>query len=211
MKKLVLYIHGQGGTASESAHYQPLFPGREVIGLAYQGTTPWEAGREILGAVTEAKSSYDRILLIANSIGAYFSMNAGIDGLIDRACFISPIVDMERLIRNMMKWANVTEERLKTEGVIATSFGENLSWAYLCYVREHPIKWAAPTRILYGSRDNLTDYETVAAFAKAHHAKLTVMETGEHWFHTEEQMQFLDEWIRACEAEEMNPGTPAQC
>ena len=25
--------------------------------------------------------------------------------------------------------------------------------------------------------------------------RLTVMENGEHWFHTEEQMKFLDEWI----------------
>ncbi len=28
-------------------------------------------------------------------------------------------------------------------------------------------------------------------------AELTVMPNGEHWFHTEEQMQFLDRWITA--------------
>lgn len=27
-------------------------------------------------------------------------------------------------------------------------------------------------------------------------ASLTVMENGEHWFHTEEQMRFLDNWIQ---------------
>ena len=27
-------------------------------------------------------------------------------------------------------------------------------------------------------------------------AGLTDMAGGEHWFHTEEQMQFLDDWIR---------------
>ena len=26
-------------------------------------------------------------------------------------------------------------------------------------------------------------------------ADVTVMKNGEHWFHTEEQMRFLDEWI----------------
>ena len=26
-------------------------------------------------------------------------------------------------------------------------------------------------------------------------ATLTVMKGGEHWFHTEEEMKFLDEWI----------------
>ena len=77
-----------------------------------------------------------------------------------------------------------------------TASGETLFWDYLCYVREHPIRWTAPTRILYGSRDNLTSYETIAAFAEAHGAALTVMEGGEHWFHTEEQMRFLDQWIK---------------
>ena len=28
---------------------------------------------------------------------------------------------------------------------------------------------------------------------------LTVMERGEHWFYTEKQMRFLDDWIRSCE------------
>jgi len=26
-------------------------------------------------------------------------------------------------------------------------------------------------------------------------AELTVMEEGEHWFHTDEQMRFLDNWV----------------
>jgi len=31
---------------------------------------------------------------------------------------------------------------------------------------------------------------------RPHGAELTVMEDGEHWFHTGGQMRFLDEWIR---------------
>ena len=112
------------------------------------------------------------------------------------AFFISPVVDMERLITDMMSWAGVTEEELKTRGTIGTSFGEDLSWEYLCYVREHPTEWTVPTDILYGSRDNLTSLETMTSFARKHNAGLTVMEGGEHWFHTEEQMAFLDKWIR---------------
>ena len=42
---------------------------------------------------------------------------------------------------------------------------------------------------------NLTSHETITAFAKAHGAELTVMDGGEHWFLTDEQMQFLDNWI----------------
>lgn len=198
MKDLVLYIHGKDGSAAESEHYRPLFPGFEIIGLDYQTFTPWETGAEIFAAVTKLKEQYESITLIANSIGAYFSMHAGIDGLIGRAYFISPVVDMERLILDMMHSANVTEERLQAEGVIATDFGEDLSWDYLRYVREHPIRWTVPTEILYGSCDNLTAYETITEFADSHNARLTVMEGGEHWFHTAEQMRYLDDWIRAC-------------
>ncbi|MBR0162172.1 MAG: alpha/beta hydrolase [Oscillospiraceae bacterium] len=195
MNEVVLYIHGKGGCAGESEHYKPLFPECEVIGLDYQTFTPWETGKKIREAVTKLNDEYDSITLIANSIGAFFSMNAGINTMIRCAYFISPVVDMEQLILNMMSWAGVTEKELEEKGVIPTTFGEDLSLNYLCYVREHPVCWTVPTRILYGSQDNLTSYETIAAFAKTHGAELTVMEEGEHWFHTEEQMRFLDNWI----------------
>ena len=102
---------------------------------------------------------------------------------------------MEKLIGNMMMWANVTERELAEKQEIPTNFGETLSWKYLCYVREHPISWRVPTRILYGEHDNLTSLETIYAFAERTGAALIVMPGGEHWFHTDEQMQFLDKWI----------------
>ena len=156
MKNAVTYIHGKGGSAAECEHYKPLFTDYDVIGLDYKTFTPWETGREIHHAVESLKAEYDHIILIANSIGAFFSMSADIDSMIEKAYFISPIVDMERLITDMMTWANVTEEDLKQQGVIYTDFGENLSWDYLCYVGDHPIRWECPTAVLYGSRDKLT-------------------------------------------------------
>ena len=192
----VLYIHGKGGASSESEHYKPLFPECDVIGLDYKTFTPWETGAQIRCAVEKLREEYDSIILIANSIGAFFSMSAGIDLMIGKAYFISPIVDMERLIADMMTWANVTEPELKEKGIVHTDFGEDLSWEYLCYVREHPVAWGAPTSILYGSRDNLTSIDTISAFAYSHNSRLTIMNGGEHWFHTDEQMRFLDEWIK---------------
>lgn len=191
----VLYIHGKGGRALENEHYQPLFPESEVIGLDYQTFTPWETGEEIHSAVAKLKSQYEHVILIANSIGAFFCMNAGIDNMIQQAYFISPIVDMEQLITNMMKWAAVTEQELESKGVVHTEFGEDLSWDYLCYVRNHPIEWRVPTQILYGSQDNLTSFDTIKAFTDKHQTTLTIMDGGEHWFHTDEQMRFLDNWI----------------
>ncbi|MBQ9007986.1 MAG: alpha/beta hydrolase [Clostridia bacterium] len=201
MKKWIVYIHGKGGCASESEHYRPLFPDGEVFGLDYRTFTPWETGAEIHETVERLKAGDDRIILIANSIGAFFSMNAGIDTMIEKAYFISPVVDMEKLITDMMGWANVSEAELRAKGRISTSFGEDLSWEYLSYVRNHPIHWTVPTQILYGSEDNLTSPETIRGFAERHRATLTVMDGGEHWFHTKEQMRFLDDWIRKCEAQ----------
>ena len=156
MKESVLYVHGKCGSAAESERYRPLFPGCEVFGLDYQTSTPWEAGAEICAAAEKLKAEYESIILIANSIGAFFSMNAGIDSMIRKAYFISPIVAMEKLIGDMMQWANVTEAELKSKVVIHTSFGEDLSWEYLRYVREHPIRWSVPTNILYGSKNRVS-------------------------------------------------------
>lgn len=115
--------------------------------------------------------------------------------LVDRALFISPIVDMERLICDMMLWAGVTVTELSEKSQIPTDFGETLSWEYLSYVRSHPVSWSVPTRILYGERDNLTSVRTVSEFAEKTGVSLTVMPGGEHWFHTDEQMRFLDAWV----------------
>ena len=197
MKEAIIYIHGKGGNADEARHYQTHFPGCDIIGFDYKAQTPWEAEEEFPRFFDSvAKSSrHSSISIIANSIGAYFAMCALGDKAIKRAFLISPIVDMEKLITDMMRWANVTEDELRALGEIKTDFGETLSWKYLRYAKEHPILWSIPTHILYGGKDNLTSPSAVSSFALRIGAKLTVMENGEHWFHTEEQMEFLDKWI----------------
>ena len=196
MKRLVIYIHGKGGNAQEAEHYRSLFAGSDVVGFDYKAQNPWEAEREFPLFYDRHSKGYDTVLLVANSIGAYFSMHALAGKGIAGALFISPIVDMEKLIEDMMRRSSVTEAELCTRREIPTAFGETLSWAYLCYVREHPVAWDVPTCILYGGKDNLTSAETVSAFARRIGASLTVMEDGEHWFHTDEQMRFLDGWIK---------------
>lgn len=197
---LVLYIHGKGGNASEAEHYKRLFPNCDVVGLDYRSGTPWAAEEEFSKAYDDLSKDCKHIVLIANSIGAYFAMHAIGDKKIDRAYFISPIVDMEKLICDMINWANVTEKEFKKEGCIKTDFGETLSWEYLCYVRKNPIYWSIPTEILYGENDNLTSKETISDFCAKNNFSLTIMDNGEHWFHTDEQMKFLDHWIKRSEA-----------
>lgn len=212
---LVIYIHGKGGNASEAEHYKKLFADCDVVGFDYKSETPWDFKDEFLNWAEEKFGDYKNVVLVANSIGAYFSMNAisqidadkdkesngnknrqnKITAKISRAFFISPIVNMEKLICSMMLWTGVTEAQLEEKKIISTDFGDDLSWEYLTYVRKTPIQWKIPTEILYGENDNLTSLETVQEFVRTHNANLTVMSGGEHWFHTEEQMKFLDGWI----------------
>ena len=195
MRNLVIYVHGKEGSAEEAKHFQPLFAESDVIGFDYKSQNPWEAKSEFSQFFDLHSKGYDSVILIANSIGAFFSMNALTEKKISQAMFISPIVNMEKLITDMMMWSNVTENELQSKKEIPTEFGETLSWDYLCYVRKHPIEWSIPTCILYGGKDNLTSGETISEFADSVGATLTVMEDGEHWFHTDEQMKFLDDWI----------------
>ena len=195
MKHIMIYVHGKGGSAAEAEHYKALFPEAEVLGFDYRAQTPWEAKAEFPQFFEKQRKQCDRLTLAANSIGAFFSMSSLDETLIDRAYFISPVVDMKNLIENIMLWTGVSERELAEKQEIPTQFGETLSWAYLTYVCGHPVLWQVPTRILYGAHDNLTSLETIRAFAEKTGAELTVMPDGEHWFHTERQMQFLDQWI----------------
>lgn len=102
---------------------------------------------------------------------------------VNKAFFISSIVDMEKVILDMMGWADITEEKLRDEKqLITTGFGETLSWEYLCYVRNHPVNWLVPTCILYGDKDNLTSQETIHKFANDVDAELTIMQNGMLFF-----------------------------
>jgi len=197
MNSIIIYIHGKGGSAAEAEHYKPIFPNDTVIGFDYKSETPWEAQKEFSDYFDAVSKDFEKVFLIANSIGAYFSLCSLGEKKIEKTFFISPIANMEKLIRDMMAWANVTEAELQAKKEIPTAFGETLSWEYLVWVRKHPIKWNIPTEILYGEKDNLQSFDTVNAFAEKFGANVTMMKNGVHWFHTDEQMAFLDQWMQS--------------
>ena len=196
MKNAVIYVHGKDGSANEANHYKQFFnEDYEVIGFDYKSKFPWQAKEEFQKYFDFIIPKYNEILLIGNSIGAYFSMISLSGKQIKKAMFISPIVDMENVILNMMKWENVSEEELEAKKIINTSFGESLLWEYLSYVRKNSIIWDIPTSILYGGKDDITPLKTINNFANKIKANLTIMSDGEHWFHTEEQISFLNNWF----------------
>jgi alpha-beta hydrolase superfamily lysophospholipase len=147
--------------------------------------------------IAYAQSVSKRISIFGCSMGAYFSLLAFRNIPLEQCLFLSPVVDMERLIRNMMVWFGVTEERLEREKENETPIGKTLYWDYFCYVKEHPIdKWDTPTGILYGSDDNITENSVIKAFSERFGCNLQVLEHGEHFFHTETPLAVYRNWLK---------------
>ena len=208
-ESVFLYIHGKMGCKEEAAHFAEIVcpKGYQVLSIDLPGHgertgemerfVPWEVVPELQAVYGSAQQRWKKISLYANSIGAYFSLLALREVRLEKSLFVSPILDMEKLIRDMMGWAGVTQEQLKEAGEILTAFGESLSWKYLTYAIGNRItKWNSPTAILYAGQDHLTARETVDNFAQRFSCTVTVMENREHWFHTEEQLSVLDVWLQ---------------
>ena len=202
-----IFIHGKNGNKEEGEDFANCIcnKGYQVLSIDLPGHgerkgenntfNPWHVIPELKEVMKYAKENWSKIGLRANSIGAWFSMISFQGEHLIKSLFVSPIVDMEKLILDMMKWANVSEEKLEKEQEIETSFGETLSWKYYNFAIEHRIeKWDIPTVVLYGDKVNLTNKATIESFVKKFNCNIKVMEHGEHWFHTSEQMEVLRKW-----------------
>lgn len=203
-----IYVHGKMSHKEEAADFavRAQQSGCQVLSfdLPEHGEregdgTPcdvWHGIRDLEKIYANVQPRWDTVNLYGSSLGAYFGLMAYQNITIGRCLFVSPILDMQALIKNMMKWFKVTPETLEEKGVIPTPMGENLDWAYYSYVKAHPIAtWRAPTFILWASEDNLTQRAVVEQFSERFHCDLTIMEGGEHWFHTQEQLAFLNAWL----------------
>jgi len=152
--------------------------------------------RDLSDIMAYAKEKYDEINLCACSMGAYFSLLAYKNEDIKQCVFLSPVVNMKTIIDNMMLWSNVTENELKEKQEIKTDFGQTLYWDYYEYVKNNPIiSWDKKTHILYGDKDNMQSEDLIKDFSSKFSCDLSVLENGEHYFHTEEQLKFYKEWL----------------
>lgn len=155
----------------------------------------WDGVSDLRTISDYAFANWERVSLYACSIGAYFSLNAYNAMAFEKALFQSPIVDMERLVKNMMLWSGVTEAELESKKEIPSPV-DTLRWDYYQYIISHPItQWNIPTAILYGGKDNLQPEESVRAFAEKFGCSLTVSENSEHPFMAQSDALIVENWL----------------
>lgn len=198
--RVYLYVHGKNGFKEEAAAFADIAcsKGYQVfsVGLPDRGDCkPWEAVPILQEVLNYAKTQWSDISLYAVSIGAWFSILAYGDEELKKCLFVSPVLDMQTLIENIMNWAGVTEDELERKKRIRTDLGETLDHEYYQFSMENPITaWGVPTEILYADNDSLTGRETVERFCENYGCGLNVYKGGEHWFHTKEQLEYLRKW-----------------
>ena len=152
--------------------------------------------KDLKQVIEYAKTKYEEIYLWACSMGAYFSLISYKDEDIKQCLFLSPVVNMKVIIDNMMVWSNTSEKELEEKQEIKTDFGQTLYWDYYKYVKENPIiKWNKQTNILYGNKDNMQEQTIIQDFSNKFNCELSILENGEHYFHTEEQLDYYKNWL----------------
>ena len=157
---------------------------------------PQNVIHDILRVWCYAELEYFNVSLWACSMGAYFSMLAFKEQDFEDIYFLSPVVDMKKIIDNMMEAANVTEEELEEKKEIKTDFGYTLSWDYYKFVKDNPIEdWDKCGFVIYGSKDNMQDLDTIQNFCNESGSTLFVCDEGEHYFHTEEELTFYKDLL----------------
>jgi alpha-beta hydrolase superfamily lysophospholipase len=204
-----IFVHGKKSRKEDAEFFAQIAQerGRQVLSfdLPEHGErihekypcTVWNGMHDLNVISRYAQSRWEHLSLYANSLGAYFSLMAYKDIKFDKCLFHSPILDMERLIQNMMKWFDVDEQQLLEKDEVETAMGEVLSWDYYSFVRNNRIvRWDIPTTILYGSADDLAERSVVDEFASRYQCKLVVVEGARHFFASREEITALDRWIR---------------
>ena len=195
-KKIVIYIHGLHGSSEEAKDFAFLKDKYDVVGLDYQDGNPWEQKDAIQQGFKKLAKGYDEVIVIANSIGAFYACEYLSDYKIDRAFFISPIVSMFQNIIDLMSMYDIKDKELRDKKFITLEDGTVLSYDFYQHVSNDEDHWEVPTDILYGAYDEVVYTGSMMEFLENHPlAKLTVKGDSEHYFESEEEKEFIKDWL----------------
>ena len=194
---VVIYIHGLYGNYQEAEFYKFL-KDYDVKGLDYEDGNPWEVGPIIKDKFKKMIKPYKEVVVIANSIGAFYTYEYLYEFNIKHVFFISPIANMFQILFGYIMSGKVSEEELEKQKYITLEDGTTLSDDFYKLYAKKPYQgdWKVPTDILYGSRDDLVFIESIVTFLEEHPlSKLTIRKDSEHYIHSEEEKNFIKDWI----------------
>ena len=196
VKRVAIYIHGANGSSKEAKDYVFLKDQYDVKGLDYQDGNPWELKDKIQSEFKKLSKGYDEVMVIANSIGAFYACEYLSKFKIKKAYFISPVVSMFQQIVDLMQMYGIKDKDLKEKGTIKLEDGTVLSYDFYQHVSNEEDKWNVPTEILYGAYDQVVYTGSMMEFLENHPlARLTVKSDAEHYFYTPEEKRFIKKWI----------------
>ena len=195
-KKVAIYIHGLHGSHKEAEDFAFLKDEYDVFGLKYKDANPWELKNVIQREFKKLTKNYDEVVVIANSIGAFYACEYLSDFNIQRAFFISPIVSMFQNIVDLMTMYGIKDKTLKRKKIIELEDGNTLSFDFYQHVSNDEDHWSVPTDILYGAYDEVVYTGSMLEFLENHPlARLTVKSESEHYFQSEEEKEFIKDWM----------------
>lgn len=171
-----LFVHGLHGQKEEALAFAEVAvpKGYQVLGidLPVEGQ-PWDVLPLLNEVCDYLYPHWQSVSVCANSIGSWFSLLALQGKKVEQALFVSPILDMKKFIEGQ-----------------PTREDDYYEWAV-----NNPItRWNAPTYILCPEVDYVVGEAVGRNFISQHDCYLTIMPGGKHWFHTPEQLAFLNAW-----------------
>lgn len=177
--KVFLFIHGMNGNKEEAELFANVAvpKGYQVLGVDLPVMAKPGEVLPLLNMVKEYLfANWKTVSVRSNSIGCWFTMLAFQQTRLEKALFVSPILDMKKFIDDMPS----REED------------------YYTWVLNHPVTaWSSPTYVLKPEVDLVVRDDVGREFLEAHNCTVTVMKEGEHWFHTPSQLLFQEKWEKS--------------
>ncbi|QLQ16700.1 MAG: alpha/beta hydrolase [Micropruina sp.] len=142
-----------------------------------------------------ASNNFDSLTVFATSMGAYLTLVTAPQDRLDRAEFLSTVVDMKGLVEGLMAAVGVSGDELRARGRVETP-DEPLEWDQFDFTTTHQVgQWKVPTRILRGEEDDVVAEQSIRHFCARLGADLTVVPGAAHYFHTPADLAALDRWL----------------
>ena len=119
-EKVYLFIHGKGGHKEEAEIFANIAceKGYQILTIDLPGYgerkdeianfVPWKVVPELHIVMKFIQEKWNSVSLHATSFGAFCSLLAFQNTDLKSVLLVSPVIDMVKLIQNMMLWANVT-------------------------------------------------------------------------------------------------------